>query len=133
MHFTLERNSGVPLGVQIAHQLRLAITSGRLKPGERLPSARDQAAELEVNFHTVRKVYSDLEQLGLLRQDRGLGTFVADRPPPADAEAVRSLIRRHVERMLAELAGLELTPEDIVRMVEEELNKALPSQQRSEV
>jgi GntR family transcriptional regulator len=133
MHFTLEPNNGIPLGVQIGHQLRLAITSGRLKPGERLPSARDQAAELKVNFHTVRKVYSDLEKLGLLRQDRGLGTFVADRPPLADAEAVRALIRQHVERMLAELAGLELTPEDIVRMVEEELNKALPSQQRSAV
>jgi GntR family transcriptional regulator len=125
MHFNLEPNSGVPLGVQIGRQLRLAITSGRLAPGERLPSARDLAADLKVNFHTVRKVYSDLEQLNLVRQERGLGTFVAERPPPPDAEEVRGLVRQHVERLLGDLAGLRLSPNDIVQLVEQELKQGL--------
>jgi GntR family transcriptional regulator len=125
MHFSLEPNSGVPLGVQIARQLRLAITSGRLGPGERLPSARDLAADLKVNFHTVRKAFSDLEQAGLVRQERGLGTFVADRPPRPDGEEVRSLVRQHVERLLADLAGLGLRSDDIIRLVERELNNGL--------
>jgi len=125
MHIKLEPNSGVPLGVQIKHQLRLAIVSGRLASGERLPSARDLAAELNVNFHTVRKVFSDLEQEGVLRQERGLGTFVADGVPAlADAD-VRDLVRKHVEQMLAELAGLRLSPRDVMRLVEQELKQAL--------
>jgi GntR family transcriptional regulator len=127
MHFNLEPSSGVPLGVQIAHQLRLAITSGRLAPGERLPSARDLAASLKVNFHTVRKVYGDLEQAGLVRQERGLGTFVAPMVPAPDVEEVSALVRQHVERLLADLAGLGLNADDIVRLVERELNRALES------
>jgi GntR family transcriptional regulator len=125
MHFNLEPNSGVPLGVQIARQLRLAITSGRLGPGERLPSARDLAAELKVNFHTVRNVYSDLVQVGLVRQERGLGTFVADRVPAPDDDEVRDLVRQHIERLLADLAGLGLGPDAIMRLVDGELKKAL--------
>jgi GntR family transcriptional regulator len=128
MHFNLEPSSGIPLGVQIGRQLRLAITSGRLAPGERLPSARDLAAELKVNFHTVRKAYGDLEQAGLVRQERGLGTFVADRAPRPDEEELRALVRGHVERLLADLAGLGLRADDIVRLVERELSAGLRQQ-----
>jgi GntR family transcriptional regulator len=125
MHFKLEPNSGVPLGVQITRQLRLAIASGRVAAGERLPSARDLADELKVNFHTVRKAYGDLEQAGLVRQERGLGTFVADHPPRLDAEEVRELVRRHVERLVADLAGLGLRARAVEDLVEEELRRAL--------
>jgi GntR family transcriptional regulator len=125
MHFKLEPNSGVPLGVQITRQLRLAIASGRLAPGERLPSARDLAEELKVNFHTVRKAYGDLEQAGLVRQERGLGTYVADRPARLDGVEVRELVRRHVEQLVADLAGLGMRSAEVVRLVEEELRRAL--------
>jgi DNA-binding transcriptional regulator YhcF (GntR family) len=125
MHFRLEPNSGVPLGVQIARQLRLAVASGRLAPGERLPSARDLADELKVNFHTVRKVYGDLEQAGLLRFERGLGTFVCDRPPLPDDDAARGLVRQHVERLLEDLAGLGLSRRTVARLVQQELNGVL--------
>src|SRR6516165_11193153 len=122
MHFRLEPHSGVPLGVQIARQLRLAVASGRLTAGERLPSARDLAETLKVNFHTVRKVYGDLEQEGLLRFERGLGTFVADRLPPPAEDEVRGLVRRHVETMLEDLAGLGLSRRVVARLVQQELN-----------
>jgi GntR family transcriptional regulator len=125
MHFRLEPNSGVPLGVQIARQLRLAVASGRLQPSERLPAARDLADELKVNFHTVRKVYGDLEREGLVRTERGLGTFVADRVPALDEGAVRQLVRQHVERLLEDLAGLGLSPRDVGRMVDQELRQLL--------
>ncbi len=129
MHFKLEPNSGVPLGVQIARQLRLAIASGRLAPGERLPSARDLAAELKVNFHTVRKVYGDLEQAGLLRFERGLGTFVADHTPSLTDDDVREMVREHVERLLADLAGLGLSRRQVLRLVEEEITQGLRQQE----
>jgi GntR family transcriptional regulator len=125
MHFRLEANSGVPLGVQIARQLRLAVASGRLQPGERLPAARDLAAELQVNFHTVRKVYSDLEREGVLRTERGLGTFVADRVQGLDDGAVRRLVRQHVERLLEDLAGLGLSTREVGRLVDQELKQLL--------
>ena len=125
MHLRLEPNSGVPLGVQIARQLRLAVASGRLRPDERLPAARDLAEELKVNFHTVRKAYGDLEREGLMRTERGLGTFVARRVPALDDGAVRRLVRQHVERLLEDLAGLGLSPREVGRLVDQELRQLL--------
>jgi DNA-binding transcriptional regulator YhcF (GntR family) len=125
VYFKLEPHSGVPLGVQIAQQVRLAIASGRLAPGERLPSARDLAAELGVNFHTVRKAYGDLAQVGLLRFERGLGTFVSERSARLPEDDVRPLVRQHVERLLADLAGFGLSRREVVRLVTLELNQSL--------
>jgi GntR family transcriptional regulator len=125
MHFRLEPNSGVPLGVQIARQLRLAVTSGRLQPGERLPAARDLAADLKVNFHTVRKVYGDLEREGVLRSERGLGTYVADRVRALDDSTVRQVVRQHAERLLEDLAGLGFSPRELGRLLDQELKQLL--------
>jgi GntR family transcriptional regulator len=125
MHLRLEPSSGVPLGVQIARQLRLAVAAGRLQPGERLPAARDLAADLRVNFHTVRKVYGDLEREGLVRTERGLGTFVADRVTALDDGAVRQVVRQHLERLLEDLAGLGLSLRDVGRLVDQELRELL--------
>ncbi len=107
MFLRLDPSSGIPLGVQIANGLRLAIVTQRLRPGEQLPSARDLAADLRVNFHTVRKVYLELEQAGLLESRRGLGTFVAATSRTAQAE-LRRLVRQHVEALLTDLAGSEI-------------------------
>jgi GntR family transcriptional regulator len=58
MYLALDANNGIPLGVQIVAGIRMAIAAQRLRPGDQLPSARDLAAELHVNFHTVRKAPS---------------------------------------------------------------------------
>ncbi len=107
MFLRLDPSSGIPLGVQIGGGLRLAIATQRLRPGEQLPSARDLAADLRVNFHTVRKAYLELEAEGLLESRRGLGTFVAATSRAGPAE-LRRVVRRHVEALLGDLAGGEL-------------------------
>jgi len=129
MHFTLEPNSGIPLGVQITRQLRLAIVSGRLVPGERLPSARELAAELGVNFHTVRKAYGDLVQAGLLRFDRGMGTSVVDHVSVRAEDEVRPLVRQHMEQLLADLAGFGLSSHQVVHLVAKELKQLLKQEE----
>jgi GntR family transcriptional regulator len=121
MRFRLEPNSGVPLGQQIIHQIRLAVAARRLVPGEKLPSARDLAAELGVNFHTVRKAYADLEAEGVLRSDRGIGTFVPEEAPRLDPAALRRVVREHVERLAADLAGLGLPAEEVEALLVSEL------------
>jgi len=87
MRLQVQRSSEVPLGVQLARQLRSHIESGQLAPGARLPSVREAAAAAEVNVNTVRSVYGRLEQEGLLQSVQGRGTFVAEpRKRPDDAE-----------------------------------------------
>src|SRR5262245_10251360 len=125
MHLRLEPNCGIPLGTQIAGQLRLAIASRRLAPGERLPSARDLSAQLQVNFHTVRKAYRELEEAGLLRFERGKGTYVVESAPALGARDLRDLVREHLRRLAEDLAGVEVSLEDLEAVCLEELGRLL--------
>lgn len=119
MHLRIEQNSGVPLGPQIVRQLKLAIASGRIEPGERLPSARDLAADLRVNFHTVRKAYGELEREGLLRSWRGRGTFVAEELPGFGEGQIRSTIAEHLSRLVEDLAGHPLEHDEVRELLVE--------------
>ncbi len=125
MHLRIEPNCGVPLGTQIVRQLRLAIVSKRLLPGERLPSARDLAAQLGVNFHTVRKAYGDLERAGLARFERGKGTYVVEDAPALARGELRALVREHLGRLAADLAGAELDHGEVEELVRAELGRLL--------
>jgi GntR family transcriptional regulator len=89
--FSLDPKSGVPIYRQIQDQVRYGIASGRLRPGEQLPTVRALAVDLSVNPNTVIKAYSELERQGLLTSEQGSGTFVAPSPAaalaPGDREA----------------------------------------------
>ena len=66
-----------PIYRQIAQQLRRLIASGRLAPGEELPSVRDVAGRQAINPMTVSRAYAQLEAEGLLERRRGKGMVVA--------------------------------------------------------
>ena len=103
--FELDRRSGVPLGVQLADQLRRMLREGELKPGDQLPSVRQMAGLAGVNVNTVRTVYARLEQEGILNSEHGRGTFVrgAREGATEDREYRRELMRQigELERQAA--------------------------------
>lgn len=74
---SLDPDGPLPLYHQIAVALRYRIATGRLEPGARLPSLREAAPAWDVNYHTVRKAYGLLEEMGLVERRRGAGTRVA--------------------------------------------------------
>jgi len=78
LEFAVQPTSGVPIYRQLMDQVRSLVSSGRLKPGDRLPSVRQMAAELEVNMMTVSKAYTRLEADGALERERGLGMRVPE-------------------------------------------------------
>lgn len=131
MHLRVDPNNGVPLGLQIARQIRLAVSAGRIAAGDRLPAARDLAADLGVNFHTVRKAYGDLEAEGLLACEQGRGTFVTDAARALSSAELRALVRAHVERLAEDLAGAGVDPAALERIVAEELTRALGARRRA--
>jgi GntR family transcriptional regulator len=66
-----------PLYHQIEVQLRGLILNGQLQEGTLLPSIRELAVSLKCSAITIRRVYQDLENEGLVRTRQGTGTFVA--------------------------------------------------------
>jgi GntR family transcriptional regulator len=104
--FGLDRNSGIPLGVQLAEKLREHVERGRLTAGDKLPSVRQMAELAGVNVNTVRTVYARLEQEGLLVSEHGRGTFVGGQgseSADSDREYRRELLRQigELERQAA--------------------------------
>ena len=79
IEFGLDVKSGVPFHRQIVDQIKYGIASGRLLPGEQLPTVRELAVHLQVNPNTVRKGYSELEILRILTTQQGTGTFVGQK------------------------------------------------------
>ena len=73
----INEHSAEPLYHQIETQLRSLIISGEIEEGTLLPSIREFAGGLNCSVITVRRVYQDLENEGLLRTRQGTGTFVA--------------------------------------------------------
>src|ERR1041385_5220243 len=77
--FSLSPSHPMPLYAQLTRAIRFAITTGRLRVGEQLPTVRQMAVQLSVNANTVAKVYAELERSGILETRRGVGTFVSAR------------------------------------------------------
>lgn len=74
MNFIFDNNT--PIYLQLVKQLKIHIVSGKLKPGERLPSVRDLSLELKVNPNTLQKALGELEEMGLIFTERTNGKFV---------------------------------------------------------
>lgn len=73
----IDETADVPIWIQIRNRIVYLIRSGQFEEGDRLPSVRELAVRLNINFNTVSKAYQDLERDGLIKTKRGSGTFVA--------------------------------------------------------
>ncbi|HEY2242323.1 MAG TPA: PLP-dependent aminotransferase family protein [Streptosporangiaceae bacterium] len=94
MDFFLDPESGKPLTGQLYEQLRLAITKGRLLPGDQLVPSRQLADELGVSRHTVTTAYGRLVAEGYAEGRAGGGSMVATAwPAPAPAADVADALR----------------------------------------
>ena len=106
--FSTDPAADLPVGIQLSWRLRALIASGRLAPGERLPSFRQLAEWAGVNVNTVRSVYAGLEAASLVVTRQGQGTFVADgvQATPDLEEIAGDALRR--------VRDLGLDPRDLI-------------------
>src|SRR4051812_41764998 len=77
---SLDRDSGVPLAVQLAEELRVAARDGRLRAGDRLPSTRALATQLKVSRTVSAAAYEQLHAEGWIAGRDGSGTYVTTAP-----------------------------------------------------
>ena len=78
VQITIEEDSGIPIWLQLRNRLIYLITSGYYAVGDKLPTVREMAVDLGINYNTVSKVYQDIERDGYIVSKRGCGTFVHD-------------------------------------------------------
>ena len=120
VQFEVDELSGIPIWIQLRNRLAYLIDSGYYKDGDRLPTVRALAAEINVNYHTVNKVYTCLGREGYISSKRGRGAFVCksnkdDVSTPGDA-VIAECVRQCVE--------LGMTLDDIEKQFKVTLEKA---------
>lgn len=111
MLIRLRGDSQEPLFEQIASQLRRAIYEGRVRSGERLPTARELGDSLQVNLHTVLRAYDELKREGLLEVRRGKGVIVVGE------DVGRAKLLDLVRALLAEATRQGVSPRELKRML----------------
>ncbi len=103
----------MPLYVQIANRLRVAIATGELPSGEALPSVRNLASSIRVNPATVVQAYRELEAAGVVESRQGAGTFVKELPENRRETERRREARRLVRDMIQQASALGVNTEDL--------------------
>jgi GntR family transcriptional regulator len=114
IEFGLDVKSGVPFHRQIVDQIKCGIASGRLLPGEQLPTVRELAVRLQVNPNTIRKAYSELEILSVLTTQQGTGTFVGNLPVEIDPAEKSKMTKQICDELVARGYQYGLTLTEIV-------------------
>ncbi len=111
-----------PIYIQIVERIQMTIVSGEYRPGEKLPSVRELAAEASVNPNTMQKALSELETSGLVYTQRTSGRFITE-----DRELIASTRRRlaseKFQTFLQQMQGLGYTREDIIKLTKQLLEE----------
>jgi GntR family transcriptional regulator len=117
--FILNPQSGTPIYRQLTDQVRRLVASGRLSPGDALPSVRDLAREHAVNPMTISKAYSLLESEGLLEHNRGKPMTVSARAMRLAAGAKRlAQIEGQVAQLALAARQLQIDRRQVVDLLE---------------
>ncbi|MEE3496697.1 MAG: GntR family transcriptional regulator [Butyrivibrio sp.] len=115
-------NSDRPIFVQIIEHLQIDIITGVYKPGDKLPSVRDLAAEAGVNPNTMQKALSDFESTGLVHSERTSGRFITN-DDNLIKELRKSLVDVQIEEFFKNMGKLGFTGKEIIQLVEQHVEK----------
>jgi GntR family transcriptional regulator len=110
--FRLDRSSGVATYLQLVHQVKQALRLGVLRPGDRLPTAKEVVEKLAINPNTVLKAYRELEREGLVSGRPGLGTFV-QRSLGGASTGDHARLRDTLSEWVRDARAAGLDPEDV--------------------
>ena len=114
-------STGVPIYLQLMEQVKHAIETGALRPGEQLPGIRPLAEELVINPNTVAKAYRELQHEGVIELRHGAGAFVANSGRAKKTTDTLRAGQGVVDAAIEKLRARGLTDEEIRRLFEAKL------------
>jgi len=117
MQIKLDFRTGIPIYVQIMDQIKHLVETGVLRPGDQLPTVRQLAADLRVNFNTVARAYRLLDDAGIISTQHGRGTYILGEASPEVSQAQRKQALEELTRQyLSEAAHFDFSPAEVEQM-----------------
>jgi len=102
IHIKIDFRANLSITEQIYEQIHEQIIRGDLCPGEQLPTVRELAGDIKVNFNTVARVYRLLDKAGLISTQHGRGSYILPANDPSYRERIEKL--DHETRLFLETA-----------------------------
>src|SRR3954468_15369647 len=122
MIFQVNFQGGKPVYLQLADQIRNAAASGRLRPGEALPSLRLLAEELRINRNTIAKAYAELEGQGIIETIHGKGFFLKRSNSHLTEETRERLLLSEIDEAVVAAHHLQVPRDKFLNLVKERLD-----------
>jgi GntR family transcriptional regulator len=111
----IDKSETLSIHTQLTEQLKYHIQSGKWPPGAKLPTVRELAAALRLNYNTIRTAYQQLQREGYVVNEQGRGTFVTGEPPGLQEGSHESLVEL-VDEALAKVQALGVSPQEFARV-----------------
>ncbi len=119
MQIYIQARDGVPIYLQVMQQIKYLIASGRLEPGEELPSIRVLAEQLLVNPNTIARAYRELEVAGVVEKRRTAGTYVAESGSPLARKERLKLLKERIDQLLVEAFQMRFDLDEALKQLQQ--------------
>ncbi|RPI33178.1 MAG: GntR family transcriptional regulator [Chloroflexota bacterium] len=117
MQIYLDFKSHEPIYLQIIEQIKHRLASGELQPGDQLPTVRQLATELRVNFNTIARAYRILDEEGVISTQHGRGTYILEPKLDDGGEQLKQQdLARLTRRFITEAEELGFSLEEITQV-----------------
>lgn len=121
MLFQVDFHAGKPVYLQLADQVRYAAASGKLRPGDPLPSLRPLAEELRINRNTIAKAYSELETQGIIETIPGKGFFLTQNQSPFTERVRHQMLLTEIDEAVVMAHHLQVSRDKLLELVKERI------------
>lgn len=116
-------NEHIPIYIQISDQIKHMVATGELKPDDQLPTVRQLAADLRINFNTVARAYRQLDEAGIISTQHGRGTFILEPESNAKVKTLREDdLKALTQHYLTQAQRLGFDPDMVQKIFEKKLN-----------
>lgn len=119
----MDKNSGVPLYIQIKESIISEIKNKKLKAGQQMPTERDLAQILRTSRNTVSSAYKLLEQEGILLSHQGRGTFIADDNQVFQNRHLRNKLLNMIDAALSQALEAGFSTDEFLELVRERVSE----------
>jgi GntR family transcriptional regulator len=120
----IDFDASKPIYEQVIDGIKKQIARGEIKPGDKLPSQREMAKEIQVNPNTIQRAYREMELLDLVETKRGRGTFIKD-----DDKVIKQINEQMahaaVQRFIDEMISIGFKKEEVISLLKEEFERRM--------
>lgn len=116
----IEFDNNQPIYLQIMNYIKGEIITGKLKPGDKIPSVRELAAELQINPNTVQRTFQELERETIVETRRGMGRYVTGSEETI-LTVKKEMAQDVLDRFIRGMQELGFQGEDILSAVAENI------------